>query len=68
VGGSTENLLEYSQEVLNGLNQDTDGDGIPDEDDALPSIDDNSGDFMSQIAQINGVVDDISEDLDTIIE
>lgn len=50
------------------MNKDTDGDSVPDSDDALPSTDEDSEDFMSAIAGINEVVDDISEDIDNIIE
>ena len=65
---TSENLANYSQWILDELYQDSDGDGVPDSMDPFPNTDENSEDFMSSIANINDTVDEISEELDTIIE
>lgn len=60
-------IEDYSTDILWGLAVDTDGDGIPDSDDSLSNTDAGS-DFMAGLANIEASIEDISEDIDTLIE
>lgn len=60
--------LEYAESILEEFHQDSDNDGIPDRDDRLPKTNDDDTDILWTINQINETVDEISEELDTVIE
>ena len=58
----------YMQGLLNDFNVDTDSDGIPDRDDSAPNIDQNDESIISSLSNFNENIDDITSDIDTIIE
>lgn len=62
-----ERLQEYGEEIRQELWQDSDGDWIPDRDDNSDTID-NATDFLWALDSINETVDELSEDIDEIIE
>lgn len=60
-------IQEYSDQILEEIGADTDGDGIPDADDTMDETDD-SGDFMEALDAINEAVDEISENIDELVQ
>jgi hypothetical protein len=64
---NTGSLVDYSDDVLSELYIDSDGDGIPDVDDSMDNTD-SATDFMGALDAINGMVDEISAEIDTLIE
>jgi len=60
-------LQDYANEVLDDFRTDSDGDGIPDDDDSAPNTD-SATDFMWALENINEAIDDISGEIDTLIE
>ena len=66
--GSSETVQNYMQWLLEEFNQDSDNDGIPDRDDSAPNIDENDGDFMSSLLDFNENIDEITGEIDHIIE
>jgi len=63
-----EQIADYAQGVLDDLNRDSDGDGLPDTVDPIPNSDQDSRDIWWEIDAINETVDEISDQLDTVIE
>ncbi len=73
-------LQKYADGIREDLGVDSDGDGIPDRDDVMdnfPRMEDTNGDgiadtkvtdFMDSLSSINGAIDEISEDIDTLIQ
>ena len=60
-------LHDYLNDARANLQIDTDGDGIPDQHDALDTT--SSGDdFMATLEGMNNAIDDIADDMDEIIE
>lgn len=58
--------VEFSEDARNTLLIDSDGDGIPDDEEALDDYNDEEG--LSSFDSLSEAVDDISEQMDTIIE
>jgi len=62
-----ERIQDYSDDILEQLGRDSDGDGIPDSDDTMDNTD-SATDFMGALDNINEAIDEISEDIDELIQ
>ncbi len=64
---ANEELVKYANQALANLTKDSDNDGISDRDDNMDSSDSQSG-FMDQLDAINQSIDEISDEVDTLID
>lgn len=65
---NTDAISEYALEQLENLNRDSDWDGIPDRDDNTPNYNWESNDLINSLESLSSKVDDISEDIDFILD
>ena len=64
----TSDIQDYAKDALDDINKDSDNDGLPDYDDDTILYNSEEWDILSSLNNINEKVDEISQDIDLLVE